>query len=61
MPEKRRCERNPKGERTGEGTLPENRAIGQVWESRSNGTCLFLMPVGDDLEAIRHKIIFGTV
>jgi type III restriction enzyme len=34
----------------------EKRAIGSVWESRSNGKCLFIMPDGPDLEAIGAKI-----
>ena len=34
----------------------EKRAVGAVWEGRSNGTCLFVMPEGRNLEAIRRKI-----
>ena len=34
----------------------EKRAVGQVWESRSNGKCLFIMPNGTDLSAIETKI-----
>jgi type III restriction enzyme len=34
----------------------EKRDLGAVWESRSNGKCLFIMPNGPDLEAIRKKI-----
>ncbi len=34
----------------------EKRDIGAVWESRSNGRCLFIMPDGDDLAAIEAKI-----
>lgn len=34
----------------------EKRAVGAVWESRSKGKCLFIMPEGNDLEAIRKKI-----
>ena len=34
----------------------EKRAVGEVWESRSQGKCLFIMPDGTDLEAIRRKI-----
>ena len=34
----------------------EKRAVGAVWESRSGGKCLFVMPEGKDLEAIRRKI-----
>ena len=32
------------------------RAVGAVWESRSGGKCLFVMPEGNDLEAITKKI-----
>jgi hypothetical protein len=28
-----------------------------VWESRSGGKCLFVMPEGKDLEKIRQKIV----
>ncbi len=38
--------------------LPENkekRQLGELWEKRSNGTCLFVMPEGKDFEAIRNK------
>ena len=34
----------------------EKRAVGAVWESRSGGKCLFVMPKGDDLAAIAKKI-----
>ncbi len=34
----------------------EKRDLGAVWESRSNGQCLFIMPNGSDLEAIGKKI-----
>ena len=34
----------------------EKRVVGGVWESRSGGNCLFVMPEGRDLEAIRRKI-----
>ena len=34
----------------------EKRAIGEVWESRSHGKCLFIMPDGPDLAAIEKKI-----
>jgi type III restriction enzyme len=33
----------------------EKRAIGQVWEELSGGACLFIMPEGPNLEAIRVK------
>jgi len=34
----------------------EKRSVGAVWESRSGGKCLFVMPEGQDLERIRQKI-----
>jgi type III restriction enzyme len=34
----------------------EKRDLGAVWESRSSGKCLFIMPNGPDLEAIKKKI-----
>jgi type III restriction enzyme len=34
----------------------EKRAVGAVWESRSGGKCLFLMPQGADLAAIAKKL-----
>ena len=34
----------------------EKRAVGAVWESRSNGKCLFVMPEGKDLEKIGQAI-----
>jgi type III restriction enzyme len=34
----------------------EKRTIGELWESLSGGRCLFIMPKGKDLEAIRAKI-----
>ncbi|MGO9610382.1 MAG: DEAD/DEAH box helicase, partial [Verrucomicrobiia bacterium] len=34
----------------------EKRAVGTVWEGRSSGKCLFLMPDGKDFESIRRKI-----
>ena len=34
----------------------EKRAVGAVWESRSGGKCLFVMPQGKDLEKIARKI-----
>jgi type III restriction enzyme len=35
----------------------EKRAIGEVWASRSNGHCLFVMPTKGDLGAITRKAI----
>ncbi|MHB8057357.1 MAG: DEAD/DEAH box helicase [Desulfuromonadaceae bacterium] len=38
--------------------LPENvekRQLGELWEKRSNGDCLFIMPKGKDFDAIRCK------
>ncbi|MCX7824900.1 MAG: hypothetical protein N2689_05020, partial [Verrucomicrobiae bacterium] len=34
----------------------EKRLIGALWESRSGGKCLFIMPPGKDFEAIRRKV-----
>lgn len=34
----------------------EKRLIGAIWQSRSNGRCLFLMPKGKDFDAIRAMI-----
>lgn len=34
----------------------EKRAVGEVWASRSNGRCLFVMPTKGDLGAITRKI-----
>ena len=39
--------------------LPENvekRQLGELWEKRSNGKCLFIMPEGKDFEAISRKV-----
>lgn len=33
----------------------EKRLIGEVWEKRSGGKCLFIMPNGRDFESIRQK------
>jgi hypothetical protein len=34
----------------------EKRALGELWESRSNGRCLFIMPDGPDWTAITGRI-----
>jgi type III restriction enzyme len=34
----------------------EKRAIGQVWEEKSEGQCLFVMPKGPDWNAILAKL-----
>jgi type III restriction enzyme len=34
----------------------EKRRLGELWEKRSNGRCLFIMPKGKDFEAIKTKI-----
>lgn len=34
----------------------EKRAIGQVWEEKSDGQCLFIMPKGPDWDAIHAKL-----
>lgn len=44
------------GHLTSADDAKEKRDIGAVWESRSNGRCLFIMPDGDDLAAIEAKI-----
>ena len=44
-----------KGEHLFDGA-EEKRSVGAVWASRSGGKCLFVMPKGDDLQAITRKI-----
>ena len=44
------------GHLTDGGDSGEKRAIGQVWASRSQGKCLFIMPNGPELAAIEAKI-----
>ena len=34
----------------------EKREIGELWEARSGGQCLFVMPKGPDFEVIRAKL-----
>ena len=34
----------------------EKREIGELWEARSGGLCLFIMPRGPDFDAIRAKL-----
>lgn len=34
----------------------EKRAIGRLWEERSKGTCIYIMPKGKDLNSIENKI-----
>jgi type III restriction enzyme len=34
----------------------EKRSLGDLWERRSDGRCLFIMPEGRELETIRQKI-----
>jgi type III restriction enzyme len=34
----------------------EKRSLGELWEKRSAGNCLFIMPKGKDLEAIAAKV-----
>jgi type III restriction enzyme len=34
----------------------EKRELGELWEKRSNGSCLFVMPKGKNFEAIKAKI-----
>ncbi|WP_373054301.1 DEAD/DEAH box helicase [Thioalkalivibrio sp.] len=35
----------------------EKRALGELWEARSGGCCLYIMPKGKDFAAIRAKIL----
>jgi type III restriction enzyme len=37
----------------------EKRAVGAVWESRSNGRCLFVMPTAGDFSSITKKVSGG--
>lgn len=37
----------------------EKRSLGEVWELRSNGKCLFVMTEGKDLQVIKNKIKNG--
>ena len=37
----------------------EKRLLGELWEARSNGGCMFIMPNGPDWETIRAKINSG--
>lgn len=34
----------------------EKRDLGELWEARSSGACLFIMPKGPDFESIRAKV-----
>jgi type III restriction enzyme len=34
----------------------EKRAVGAVWEGRSDAKCLFIMPDGKDFSAITRKL-----
>ena len=45
------------GHLSGNDDSGEKRAVGEVWESRSQGKCLFVMPDGADLVAIKSKIV----
>jgi len=38
------------------GDAKEKRAVGALWEKRSGGSCLFVMPKGLQLEAIAAKL-----
>jgi type III restriction enzyme len=47
-----------KGEdRWGNPDSVEKRAVGELWEARSSGRCLFVMPRGRDWAAIRAKAV----
>ena len=37
--------------------LKEKRTIGEVWQKHSGGKCLFIMPKGEDYEAIKHRVL----
>lgn len=46
-----------KGKHLFDGTdAEEKRAIGAVWESRSNGRCIFIMPTDENFSEIQRKI-----
>jgi len=34
----------------------EKQALGELWEKRSEGRCLFVMPIGKDYEAIKRTL-----
>ncbi len=34
----------------------EKRRLGALWEKRSGGKCLFVMPRGKDFEAVKAKL-----
>lgn len=40
----------------GDADSKEKRDLGELWEARSGGKCLFIMPKGKDFAAIRTKI-----
>ena len=44
------------GDRWTDEDSREKRELGKLWEIRSGGKCLFIMPKGKDLEAIKTKI-----
>jgi hypothetical protein len=53
------CNNTPK-----DWDLPDNlekRQLGELWERRSNGKGLFIMPRGQDWEAIREKNLAAKV
>jgi type III restriction enzyme len=35
----------------------EKRLVGELWERRSNGSCLFVMPTNREYQAVRAKIV----
>jgi hypothetical protein len=45
-----------KASTAGAMTTQKKRAIGQVWEEKSDGHCLFVMPKGPDWNAILAKL-----
>ncbi len=48
-----------KGEHLWNEDSKEKKALGELWAIRSGGTCLFVMPMGKDYEAIRGAISGG--
>jgi type III restriction enzyme len=44
-------------DRWGNDDSREKRAIGKLWEKRSEGMCLFVMPKGKDFDAIKAKVV----
>lgn len=45
-----------KGEHLWNEDSKEKKALGELWESRSNGKCVFTMPIGKDYGLIRQRL-----